>query len=84
MRTTLTLDPDVEALLKQTMREQGKPFKQVLNNAVRAALGAQNRGPPPRFRQRSFGLGRPRVELTKALALAAELDDQHTLTRYRP
>ncbi len=28
-------------------------------------------------------MGRPRVDLTKALALAGELDDQSTLARYR-
>lgn len=84
MRTTITLDPDVEALLKKAMREQGIAFKQVLNDAVRAALGEQARAPAPPFHQRSFGLGRPRIELTKALALAGDLDDQHTLTRCRP
>ena len=56
----------------------------LLNNAVRAALGARARVPLPRFRQCSFALGRPRVELIKALALAAELDDQRILMRYRP
>lgn len=82
MRTTVTLDPDVEALLKQAMRERGLPFKQVLNHALRAGL-ARRDGTVEPFRQRSFRLGRPRVDLTKALALAGELDDQHTLTRHR-
>ncbi|MFB9066764.1 CopG family transcriptional regulator [Pseudofulvimonas gallinarii] len=83
MRTTITLDPDVEALLKQAMREQGRPFKQVLNDAVRSAL-ATPASPPPPFRQQVFSMGRPRTDLTKALALAGELDDQDTLARYRP
>lgn len=84
MRTTVTLDPDVDALLKKAVREQGIAFKQVLNNAVRASLSEPARAPAPPFRQRSFGLGRPLIELTKSLALAGELDDQHALTRYRP
>lgn len=83
MRTTITLDPDVEALLKQAMRERGRPFKQVLNDAVRSAL-ATPANPPPPFRQQVFSMGRPRIDLTKALALAGELDDQDTLARYRP
>ncbi len=82
MRTTVTLDPDVEALLKQAMRERGLPFKQVLNLALRAGLGSHN-GNVEAFRQRSFGLGRARVDLTKALALAGELDDQNKLVHGR-
>ncbi len=82
MRTTITLDPDVEALLKQAMRTQGLPFKQVLNDALRLALAAPIDAPP--FQQQVFAMGRPRVDLTKALALAGELDDQDTLARYRP
>lgn len=82
MRTTVTLDPDVEALLKQAMRERGLPFKQALNFAVRAGLGSHNDNVEA-FQQRSFGLGRPRADLAKALALAGELDDQHNLARYR-
>ena len=75
MRTTVTLDPDVEVLLKQAMRERGIPFKQALNEAVRTGLARRDNAVEP-FRQRTFQLGRPRVDLTKALALAGELDDQ--------
>jgi len=83
MRTTITLDADVEALLKQAMRTQGRSFKQVLDDALRAALAAPAKAAAPAFRQRQFALGAPRVDLTKALALAGELDDQATLARYR-
>lgn len=38
MRTTVTLDADVERLLKKTAHERGKSFKVVLNEAVRTAL----------------------------------------------
>lgn len=75
MRTTVTLEPDVEALLKQAMREHGLSFKQSLNQAVRAGLAAhKNRAAEP-FRQRTMHLGRPLIDLTKSLALADELDD---------
>lgn len=83
MRTTLTLDPDVVALLKQATHDQRRPFKQVLNDALRLAL-SEPAAAPPRFVQQCFAMGRPRVDLTKALALAGELDDQATLARYRP
>lgn len=82
MRTTVTLDPDVEVLLKQAMRERRLPFKQALNDALRAGLIGHDGGAKP-FRQRSFQLGRPRADLTKALALAGELDDQHVAALHR-
>lgn len=75
MRTTITLEPDVEALLKKTMRERGITFKDAVNQAVRDGLGARPEKVPP-FKQRTMHLGRPLVDLTKALALADELYDQ--------
>jgi hypothetical protein len=43
MRTTVTLDDDVSALLQRAMRESGKGFKQALNDALRDGL-ARRRG----------------------------------------
>jgi predicted nucleic acid-binding protein len=36
VRTTLTLDPDVAAKAKQAAAKLGKPFKEVVNSALRA------------------------------------------------
>jgi SOS response regulatory protein OraA/RecX len=38
MRTTLTLDPDVAAKAKQGAAKLGKPFKEVINSALRIGL----------------------------------------------
>ncbi len=38
MRTTLTLDDDVAAKLASASRKSGKPFKQVVNAALRRGL----------------------------------------------
>lgn len=83
MRTTITLEADVEALIRKTMREQGLSFKRAINQAVRAGLTQSASANAAPFTQRSVRLGRPRVDLTKALSLAGELDDQHTTRRYR-
>ncbi|TAN08524.1 MAG: antitoxin [Rhodanobacteraceae bacterium] len=74
MRTTITLDPDVEALLKKAMRERGVSFKDAVNQAVRAGLATRQTKVRP-FKQRTMHLGKPLVDLTKAMALADELDD---------
>jgi hypothetical protein len=39
MRTTVTIDPDTEALLKEEMRRTGLSFKEVLNAGIRRAIG---------------------------------------------
>ena len=72
MRTTVTLDPDVEAVLRTAMRERGLSFKEALNDAVRRGLA------PPRedFRTSTFEMGPPSVPVVKALAMAAEIEDE--------
>lgn len=78
MRTTVTLEADVEALLRKAMRERGLTFKEAVNQAIRAGLAPGEQGRP--FRQPTFSMGRPTVPLTKALALAGEVEDEE-LTR---
>ena len=59
MRTTVTLDPDVERLVKDAVRKTGKSFKEILNRAVRAGLSRQTAAPagkPFRVRARRLGL----------------------------
>ena len=34
MRTTVTLDPETERLLREAMRQRGQSFKETLNQAV--------------------------------------------------
>ena len=81
MRTTVTLDPDVAAALKDHMRRQGVTFKDALNNAIRSGL-AQTRAQASRFRLKTYRLGaRPGVDLTKALDLAASLEDAEILRK---
>jgi ribbon-helix-helix CopG family protein len=74
MRTTVTLDPDVAARLKETARERGVSFKEALNAAVRAGLAAGRESTPYRTPSRSLGL-RPGINLDKALEIAGELED---------
>ena len=46
MRTTLTLDPDVAAKARKGASKLGKPFKEVINAALRIGL-EQVLNPPP-------------------------------------
>lgn len=73
VRTTVTLDPDTRLLIERAMRDRGLSFKEAVNEAIRAGLGAAAAGPRPYTTPRR--LGPARVDLTKALRLAADLED---------
>jgi hypothetical protein len=59
MRTTLTLDPDVAAQAKQGAAQLRKPFKEIINAALRIGLQAVLHPPAPkpyRTQPRPMGL----------------------------
>ena len=45
MRTTLTIEPDVERLLQREVRRTDKSMKAVVNDALRLGLGAYGKSP---------------------------------------
>jgi len=79
MRTTVTLEPDTDAIVRRLMRERGLTFKQAVNEAIR--MGAPTRGRRRAQRTRTFDMGEPRLELDKALRLAAELEDDELIRK---
>lgn len=79
MRTTVTLEPDTEQLIRRRMRERGISFKQAINDAIRAGLG-QSAQP---FRTRTASMGRSVVNLDRALQVAADLEDDELIRRMR-
>jgi hypothetical protein len=77
MRTTLTLDPDVAARLRQSAEASGRPYKQVVNQALRAgldALGAETKTTGKPFTTPTAQLGTPLIgdlsNVHEALSLA--------------
>jgi hypothetical protein len=77
MRTTVTLDPDVEALIRNSMRERGISFKVALNEAARTGLLRGKRRRTRRFVQKSFRLGEGQdFRWDKALAIAEAMEDE--------
>lgn len=64
MRTTLTLDKDVAERAKGLVASLGKPFKQVVNEALRIGMERMQRPPKPkRYRYKPHDMGMPRVSL---------------------
>ncbi len=78
MRTTLTLDPDTEALLRRLERERGMSRKEAVNYAIRAGLAGGDRAA---FRTPTASMGASAAPLDKALQLAGALEDEELLHR---
>jgi hypothetical protein len=83
MRTTLTIDDGLLRQLRQKALDTGKPFKQVVNDTLRAGLESPLAATRPRYVCPTFSMGQPRlpVNLDKALALAAELEDAEIVAK---
>ncbi|HMI35801.1 MAG TPA: hypothetical protein VK499_17005 [Propionibacteriaceae bacterium] len=79
MRTTVTLTPESEALIKREMEARKMSFKDVLNEAIARGLGS------PRKRVKVdlpvHNMGKPRVSLDKASQLAGELENEEILRK---
>ena len=81
MRTTVTLDPDVAAKLRQEARERGISFKEALNSSVRRGFTA-GEASSRAYQVPAKRLGaRPGVDLDRALALAAGLEDAEVVRK---
>lgn len=79
MRTTVTLDPDTDAIVRRLMRERKLTFKQALNAAIRAGIGPRPDAASSFTRTRR--MGRPRVDLDKAAHFASALEDEEVLRK---
>jgi hypothetical protein len=82
MRTTITLDADVEQLLKNTIRERDISFKEAVNDAIRMGLKGPVAGKQRRFKQRTYRMGSEQnFSLVKALQVAGMLEDEELLRK---
>ncbi|HLH19907.1 MAG TPA: hypothetical protein VKX45_21965 [Bryobacteraceae bacterium] len=80
MRTTITLEPDVQALIRTAVKERGISFQAALNSAVRAGLTQR----PKRrdFVQKSYSLGTDQnFRWDKALEAATAIEDEELSRR---
>lgn len=77
MRTTLTLEPDVERLIKRSMRERRIGMKQAVNEAIRRGLDEA----PAEVSFPTFHMGKPKIDLTKALQILGDMEDEEILRK---
>ena len=83
MRTTFRIDDDLLTELKTRAQQERLPLTRLVNRVLRAGLIAtgeskKKRGP---YRESTHSMGTPRVDLDKALALAAGIEDEEILRK---
>jgi hypothetical protein len=78
----VTIDDDLATALQRLARESRRPFKQVLNDALRAGLLPRPTGGAESVTSPTHSLGlRAGVELGRARHLAADLEDDETVRK---
>jgi len=72
----------VAARLRALARERGISFKAAVNSVLRRGLSEEGEGSARPFRVKPRRLNlRPGLDLDKALALAAQLEDEETIRK---
>jgi hypothetical protein len=79
MRTTVSLDPDTNAVVRRLMRERGLTFKGALNEAIRAGIAPRRAA--KRFRSPTSDMGQPAFPLDNALRVAGQLEDDELMRK---
>jgi predicted transcriptional regulator len=72
-RTTLTLDDDVAARIASEARRSGRPYRVVVNDAIRRGLDAPTAREPLQIRASNMGL-RPGIDVDDIEGLLDRLD----------
>jgi hypothetical protein len=77
----MTLDDDLVKLARDTAHREHRSFKSVCNDALRAGLAKKPAAKRKKFTFPSYNMGQPTMDLTKALAIAAEMEDQEIIRK---
>ncbi len=77
MRTTVHIEDDLLRDLKEEAQRRKTSMTRLVNRVLRQGLAdmRQERKQRPAYREKTFHLGEPKVDLDKALRLAATLED---------
>ena len=84
VRTTLTIEPDVEQLLEQEVARSRRSLKQVVNEALRRGLTRSGEKPRKVVVKVSDSRLRPGYDPASFNSLADELEDAEVLRKARP
>ena len=82
MRTTITLDPDVEHAVREACHKRRTTFKRVVNDALRASLQSDKAEEPELLPPDAMGLA-PGVDPRRLSELGDELEAEAHLAAQR-
>ena len=84
MRTTVTLDPDTEDLIRKEVRRGQSSFKRVLNEAIRRGLGPVGEGRRGAAEVKTFRSPyQPGVDRTRLQQMADEMETEEMRRRHQ-
>lgn len=83
MRTTISIEDELLERLKEQALRENVSLTKLVNKTLRA--GMQRPRPPARrrapYREKTYSMGPPRLDLDKALAFAAGLEDDEVVRK---
>ena len=79
----MRIEDDLLLELKDKAARESSSLTRVFNQILRAGLRAEHdtKKPRRRYHEKTHSLGVPRVDLTKALSLSTQLEDDETLRK---
>ncbi|MFO0791132.1 MAG: hypothetical protein U0805_16855 [Pirellulales bacterium] len=78
----MRIDDDLLRSLKRRAQDENTSLTKLVNLLLRRGLATSNAGTRRKvYREKTFDMGRPKVDLTKALALAGQLEDEEIVKK---
>lgn len=83
MRTTVRIDDDLLRALKKQAQQERMSLTKLMNVALRKWLSTARQANSAKkpYREKTYSMGAPLVDLTKASAIAAALEDEEILRK---
>jgi hypothetical protein len=82
-RTTMRIEEDLLIEIRHRAQEERVSMNRMINRLLRRGLHLPEEK-RRKFRQRTFDLGKPRVDITKTSAVLSALDDERYVRRSNP
>jgi hypothetical protein len=85
MRTTVTLEDDLDRILRRRAQELGKPLKEVINMTLRKGLSPELPATKPRVIVRPHDFGEaPGLDFDRLNQFADKLEAEEHVKEHRP
>ena len=81
MRTTIRIEDELLERLKEQALRENVSLTKLVSRTLRAGMQPATRlcSSRPQYREKTYSMGAPRLDLDKALALAAALEDEEVI-----